>query len=38
MDQLVLDELPDDSGHLVAIHLDDRILDLDLRHKFSIPF
>ena len=31
-DQLVLDELPDDAGHLVAVHLDDRILDLDLRH------
>ena len=23
-DQLVLDELPDDAGHLVAVHLDDR--------------
>ena len=32
MDQLVLDELPDDAGHLVAVELDDRILDLDLRH------
>jgi len=32
VDQLVLDELPDDPGHLVAIHLDDGILDLDLRH------
>ena len=32
MDQLVLDEMPDDAGHLVAVHLDDRVLDLDLRH------
>ena len=32
MDQLVLDELPDDPGHLVAVHLDDGIRDLDLRH------
>jgi hypothetical protein len=31
-DQLVLDELPDDAGHLVAVELDDRVLDLDLRH------
>ena len=34
-DQLVLDELPDDAGHLVAVHLDDRILHLDLRHRAS---
>ena len=32
MDQFVLDELPDDAGHLVAIHLDDRILYFDFRH------
>ena len=32
-DQLVLDELPDDAGHLVAVHLDDGILHLDLRHR-----
>ena len=31
-DQLVLDELPDDAGHLVAVELDDRIDHLDLRH------
>jgi hypothetical protein len=31
-DQLVLDERPDDAGHLVAVELDDRVLDLDLRH------
>ena len=38
MDQLVLDELPDDAGHLVAVHLDDRILHLDLRHFKEPPF
>ena len=32
VDQLVLDELPDDPGHLVAVHLDDRARDLDLLH------
>jgi hypothetical protein len=26
VDQLVLDELPDDAGHLVPVHLDDRVL------------
>ena len=31
-DQLLLDEVPDDPGHLVAVELDDRVLDLDLRH------
>ena len=31
-DQLVLDELPDDARHLVAVEFDDRPLDLDLRH------
>ena len=31
-DELVLDELPDDPGHLVAVHLDDGVLDLDLGH------
>ena len=34
MDQLLLDELPDDARHLVAVHLDDGILDLDLGHGF----
>src|SRR5581483_169346 len=29
-DQLVLDELPDDARHLVAVELDDGVLDLDL--------
>src|SRR3546814_6515000 len=32
-DQLFLDELPDDAGHLVAVELDNRILDLDLVHS-----
>ena len=31
-DQPILDELPDDPGHLVAVELDDGVLDLDLRH------
>lgn len=30
MDELVLDVLPDDAGHLVAVELDDGVLDLDL--------
>ena len=33
-DQLVLDERPDDPGHLVAVELDDRGLHLDLGHGF----
>ena len=32
MDQLVLDELPDDAGHLVAVEFDDGVVHLDLRH------
>ena len=31
-DQLVLDELPDDAGHLVAVEVDDRVCDFDLGH------
>ena len=34
VDQLLLDELPNDARHLVAVHLDDGILDLDLGHGF----
>ena len=30
-DQLLLDERPDDPGHLVAVELDDRVGDFDLR-------
>jgi hypothetical protein len=36
MDQLVLDELPDDAGHLIAVELDDRIGDLDLCHVANL--
>ena len=32
-DQLLFDERPDDPGHLVAVELDDRVLDFDLRHR-----
>ena len=31
-DQLLLDEVPDDPGHLVAVELDDRVRDFDLGH------
>ena len=30
VNELVLDALPDDAGHLVAVELDDGVLDLDL--------
>ena len=36
-DQLLLDEIPDDPGHLVAVHLDDGVFYLDLGHG-PIPF
>ena len=36
VDQLVLDVLPDDPGHLVAVHLDDGVGNLDFRHGASI--
>src|SRR5262249_55575782 len=32
MDQLILDELPDDPRHLIAVHLDDAAGDFDLLH------
>jgi hypothetical protein len=32
-DELLANLLPDDARHLVAVHLDDGILDLDLRHE-----
>ena len=32
VDQLVLDELPDDAGHLVAVHLDDGVATLIFGH------
>ncbi len=31
-DQLVLDQLPDNPGHFVAVELDDRVRDLDFGH------
>jgi hypothetical protein len=34
-DQLVLDHLPDDAGHLVAVDVHNRVVDLDLGHGFS---
>ena len=34
-DQLLLDEVPDDAGHLVAVELDDRVGNLDLVHGNS---
>jgi hypothetical protein len=30
VDELVLDDLPDDAGHLITVELDDGVLDLDL--------
>ena len=33
IDELIFDHLPDDAGHLVPIHLDDWIFDLDLCHE-----
>src|SRR5262249_45834493 len=36
MDQLVLDVVPDDPGHLVAVELDDRVGNLDLRHETGL--
>jgi hypothetical protein len=32
MDQLVLDQLPDDAGHLVAVELNDGTFNLDFLH------
>lgn len=32
MDQLVLDELPDDAGHLIAVEFNDRVCNLDFCH------
>ena len=38
MDQLVLDVLPDDPGHLVAVDFDDGVGDFDFRHFKEPPF
>jgi hypothetical protein len=35
VDETVLDELPDDASHLVAVEFDDRTFNLDLRQRFS---
>ena len=32
LDQLVLDQLPDDTRHLVSVEIDDGVLHLDLVH------
>ncbi|MGR3652184.1 MAG: hypothetical protein ACU0B5_10005, partial [Roseovarius sp.] len=29
-DEFLLDEIPDDAGHFVAVHFDDGVFDLDL--------
>ena len=36
VDQLFLDELPDNAGHLVAVEFDDRVCHLDLRHEYRL--
>jgi len=35
-DQLILDQLPDDAGHLVAVEIDDRVGYLDLLHGLPL--
>ena len=35
-DQLILDETPDDAGHLVPVQLDDRGIYLDFHHHILI--
>ena len=35
-DEAVLDELPDDARHLIAIELNDGVMDLDLFHVRSV--
>src|SRR5690606_33630632 len=37
MDELVLDRLPDDPRHLVAVEIDDRIGDFDFAHRKLLP-
>jgi hypothetical protein len=32
VDQLVFDELPDDTGHFIAVEFDDRVGDFDFAH------
>jgi hypothetical protein len=33
-DEVVADEVPDDARHLVAVELDDRVVDLDFLHGY----
>src|SRR5690554_537920 len=33
MDEFVLDRLPDDPGHLIAVEIDDRVGDFDFAHR-----
>ena len=35
-DQLLLDEIPDDPGHFIAVEFDDWVLYLDLRHQMLL--
>ncbi len=37
VDEAVLDELPDDTSHLIAVELDDGVNNLDLAHVRSTP-
>ena len=37
-DQLILQHLPDNSGHLVAVHFDERCFHLNLCHIFIPPY
>jgi hypothetical protein len=36
VNETVLDELPDDTGHLVAIEFNDRVHNLDLAHEGAL--
>jgi hypothetical protein len=36
-DQLILDELPDDPGHFIAVHVDDGVGDFNLGHCGVFP-
>jgi hypothetical protein len=36
MDEAVLDELPNNAGHFVAIEFNDNALNLDLVHSFVL--
>ena len=36
--EFFLDEIPDDPGHFIAIHFNNRVLDFDLRHWGFLTF